>query len=260
MTPDQRRILRDHMLETLIAGPTRTPRSNVVANAEKLAEGDPDKHLGVGARGRSAAEVMQAVADLCGCSPSLEERDGPGDIDPDRTLDAMHALGDRIEKAVRGEQRMLIATGHPTGLLAMYQAWARALQPVGVTLQTPLDDATLDPPKTYRRPRRFRYLDDVAVLCTGADVLHTHESWPMEALLAALDEPPDLVLADHGFAGAAIMAGIETVCFTDVNDPAIAVAKADGLVDVVVPLDDNVPPARYGPLRDYVLGRIDAAT
>ena len=48
MTPDQRRILHDHLLETLIAGPTRTPRSNVVSNAEKLADGDPDKHLGVG--------------------------------------------------------------------------------------------------------------------------------------------------------------------------------------------------------------------
>jgi hypothetical protein len=77
----------------------------------------------------------------------------------------------------------------------------------------------------------------------------------MDALLDEI-EPPDLVLADHGWAGAAIARGIEVVCFTDVNDPAIAVAKADGLVDVVVPCDDNLPPVAYEPVRDYLLSRL----
>ena len=51
----------------------------------------------------------------------------------------------------------------------------------------------------------------------------------MERMLDAIN-PPDLVLADHGFAGAAAIRRLPTVCFTDVNDPALAVAKADGLV------------------------------
>jgi len=118
-----------------------------------------------------------------------------------------------------------------------------------------LDDGRLDAPSTVNRRRRIRYLDGVAVLMGGADLLHTHESWPMDRLLDEI-EAPDLVLGDHGWAGAAIMRGIEVVCFTDVNDPAIAVAKADGLVDIVVPCDDNLPPASYDPVRDYLLGRL----
>jgi hypothetical protein len=255
MTPDERRALRAHLLASGIAGDTATTRENSVANAEKLAGGDPDKALGIGARGRDAAGVMEAVAQLCGCSPELTEREGPGVIDPDLVLSALQALGARLARAGQTGERMLIATGHPTGLLAMYMAVARALVTAGVKLETPLDNSTLTPPRKLKRPRRVRYLDGVAVLHTGADVLHTHDSWPMDALLDAT-EPPDLVLADHGWAGSAITRGLEVVCFTDVNDPAIAVAKADGLVDIVVPCDDNLAPVAYEPVRDYIVGRI----
>jgi len=255
MTPEERRSLRAHLLDSGIAGETATTRENTVSNAEKLAEGDPDKHLGIGARGRNAQGVMDAVAALCGCSPSLDERAGGGVIDPDRVLDALEALGDRLAAAVTRGERMLIATGHPTGLLPMHMAVARALAAGGVKLETPLDDVRLEAPQKVNRRRRIRYLDGVAVLMGGADLLHTHESWPMGRLLDEID-PPDLVLADHGWAGGAIARGIETACFTDVNDPAIAVAKADGLVQIVVPCDDNLPPVAYEPVRDYLVGRL----
>jgi hypothetical protein len=58
---------------------------------------------------------------------------------------------------------------------------------------------------------------------------------------------PDLVVADHGFAGAALEAGVETLSFAEVNDPALLVAKAQGRTEVVVVLDDHVPPANYWP-------------
>jgi hypothetical protein len=257
MTPEERRLLRAHLLASGIAGETATTRENTVANAEKLAGGDPDKALGIGARGRDARAVMQAVAELCGCSPSLTERSGGGVIDPDLVLNALEELGTRLARAVTSGERMLIATGHPTGLLAMYMALSRALTAGGVKLETPLDDARLTVPGEPGHRRRIRYLDGVAVLMSGADVIHTHDSWQMDALLDQI-EPPDLVLADHGWAGAAIVRGIEVVCFTDVNDPAIAVAKADGLVDVVVPCDDNLPPVSYEPVRDYLLSRLAA--
>jgi hypothetical protein len=255
MTPDERRALRAHLLASGIAGETRTTRENTVANAEKLADGDPDKALGIGARGRDARGVMEAVAALCGCSVALDEREGGGVIDPDLVLGALEALADRLARAAQTGERMLIATGHPTGLLALYMALGRALSSSGVKIETPLDDAKLAPPEKHRRRRRVRYLDGVAVLNAGADLIHTHDSWPMDQLLDAI-EPPGLVLADHGWAGAAIVRGIEVVCFTDVNDPAIAVGKADGLVEIVVPCDDNLPPVAYEPIRDYLVSRI----
>src|SRR6266700_4101333 len=116
MTPDERRSLRAHLLSSGIAGETATTRENTVSNAEKLAEGDPDKLLGIGPRGRDARAVMGAVASLCGCSPSLDERTGGGVIDPDLVLEAIEQLGERLARAAAQGDRMLIATGHPTGL------------------------------------------------------------------------------------------------------------------------------------------------
>jgi hypothetical protein len=103
-----------------------------------------------------------------------------------------------------------------------------------------------------------RYLDGVAAFTDGGQLYHTHESWPMEMLLDSI-EPPDLVVADHGFAGACIARGIETVTFTDVNDPAIAVAWARGMTRIVVPLDDNREPELYLPLTECLTDAIGSA-
>ncbi len=46
---------------------------------------------------------------------------------------------------------------------------------------------------------------------------HTH--WPEAMRRMLADERPDLVIADHGLAGAAIEAGVETLSIADVNDP-----------------------------------------
>ena len=40
------------------------------------------------------------------------------------------------------------------------------------------------------------------------------------------EDRPDLVFADHGFAGAAIERGVETISIADVNDPALLVATS----------------------------------
>ena len=67
----------------------------------------------------------------------------------------------------------------------------------------------------------------------------------MRRMLAA--DTPRPRVADHGFAGAAIEAGVETVAVADVNDPALLVAKAQGRTDVVVVMDDHVAADAYWP-------------
>jgi hypothetical protein len=74
---------------------------------------------------------------------------------------------------------------------------------------------------------------------------HTH--WPEAMRRMLADERPDLVMADHGLAGAAIETGVETLSIADVNDPALIVAKAQGRTQIVVVLDDHVPPENYWP-------------
>jgi methylase of polypeptide subunit release factors len=58
---------------------------------------------------------------------------------------------------------------------------------------------------------------------------------------------PDLVLGDHGFAGAALARGIPVVAVVDINDHALAVAKAEAMDVTIIPMDDNRPPRLYEP-------------
>jgi hypothetical protein len=55
------------------------------------------------------------------------------------------------------------------------------------------------------------------------------------------------VLGDHGFAGAAIERSVVTIAVMDINDPALAVAWAEGKDVMIVPMDDNRPPRLYEP-------------
>lgn len=259
MTPDQRARLRTHLIESRLSGETKTPREGVVRNARALAAGDPDKALGLEHGGLDLDEVMEAVAELCGCSTDQDDTHGPGVIDPDRTLDGVSACAARLRRAVAEQERLLICTGHPTGLLPMYMSIARALGEMGSELLRPLDGEKLGGGLSSvlkRRGNRVRFLDGVGVYADGASLYHTHDGVPMERLLEA-GRRPDLVLADHGFAGAAVARGIETIAFTDVNDPSIAVAKARRMIEIVIPLDANLSPATvYDPLRDYIVEEI----
>jgi hypothetical protein len=91
-----------------------------------------------------------------------------------------------------------------------------------------------------------RYVGNVGCLADWGTLKHAHTSDAMEVLLEA--QPwPELVLADHGFAGAAIERGIPAIAIMDINDHALAVAAAEGRDVTIVPLDDNRPPRLYEP-------------
>jgi len=49
---------------------------------------------------------------------------------------------------------------------------------------------------------------------------------------------------------------VETLSIADVNDPALIVAKAQGRTEVVVVLDDHVPPEAYWPCLQAVAARV----
>jgi hypothetical protein len=96
------------------------------------------------------------------------------------------------------------------------------------------------------RHAEVRYIGGVGCLADWGALKHTHSSAAMEALLEA--EPwPDIVLGDHGFAGAAIERGIPTIAVMDINDPALAIAWAEKKDVVIIPMDDNRSPRTYAP-------------
>src|SRR5205823_14891998 len=98
------------------------------------------------------------------------------------------------------------------------------------------------------------------VVAADGGVQNTRAPDGMERVLARLtatERPwPDLVVADHGWAGFAGRSGIEAVGFADCNDPALFVGEAEGAVAVSVPIEDNSPYASYRPLNDYLVAAV----
>ncbi|NRQ31408.1 phosphatase [Nonomuraea sp. NN258] len=250
-----RDALREHLIYSRIAGDVATPRENNLDHYSSVANRDPYYMLGLTfEQPWPFRDVLAQMAKACGVVPDAGHRWGQDTIDPDRTIDALDAMALRIAAALSQENpKVLVATGHPTGLLAVHLPLARFCAEHGATLITPAEGWTYAG-SGFGRPRRIRYLQDIAMLDDKGGFVHTHDSAPMERMLTELaGELPDLVIADHGWAGAAGEAGVPTVAFADCNDPALFLGEAEGKIDVVVPLDDNVLPRYYTPLTERIV-------
>jgi hypothetical protein len=251
-----RGALRSHLVRTRLAGSVATSPRSTIENCGKLARGHPDYHFGLPDwREASMLDALAAIREVCGGDPGALDPDGPGWIDPDAAVMGILTHAERIAELVAsGGGRVLLATGHPTGLLGHYAAIGRALHEAGCELLTPLDDEWLT---TSDRGRRLglRFVERVGCAFDGGSLRHTHWSTFMEAMLADVDpDSIDLVIADHGMAGAAIAAGIMTLSIADVNDPGLPLAQVRGRTDGVLPIDDNLAPRVFAPVTAAMLG------
>lgn len=251
--------LRAQLVASRIAGAVATPRENNLANFGRMSRRDPSFLFGLRPAGSwTPAEVLALMAERVGVHPDPAYAAGVDTIDPDRTLDRLEAMAARLRLAAERRERVLVATGHPAGVFAIHQEVARALATCGVTLLTPAAGWSFLNLAGHRR--EIRHLAGVAMVSDRGELNHTHSPRPMEAMLAQMadhgEQPPDLVVADHGYAGAAGQAGIDVVGFADCNDPALFVGEAEGRIRVAVPLDDNVLPHLYEPVSSYLLGQL----
>ena len=205
-----------------------------------LLEGDGDHTFGMERllRGVSFEEAYAAVADCIGRPPDQEENPGRGCIDPGRTAAGLLEAGGRIRAVAETGGSFVFATGHPGALLSYYLGLARWVEELGgEALIAQTEDL-------YKKGSILDWVGPVGALGDGASLLHTHSPVPMRDLLQELG-PVDLVVADHGFAGASIAAEIPTVAVMDTNDPALAVVAQRGADLTVVPMDDNRPQNSY---------------
>jgi hypothetical protein len=252
--------LRAHLLQHRIAGDVGTPRENNLRNIGLLARGDPLYTFGLSfGADWDADRILKTVAERVGISADPDYRAGSDRIDPELTLDRLDAMAERLTRAAQERARVFVATGHPSGLLAVALVIAKELAATGARVITPQAGLSYESAAhgIRHRRRQVRYLGDVAMVSGGGELNHTHSPRPMELLLSAMREAreplPDLVVADHGWAGAAAEVGLDTVAFADSNDPALFVGEAEGRLAVVVPLDDNVLPHLYDPVAAYLV-------
>lgn len=211
-----------------------------------LLHGDPDYTLGIGCVERVAfKEALDAVASVTGYSPDPDVTTGGGYIAPTATLRGLEEAARRIGEVAEHGGRFLIGTGHPGSLLLFCMELARIIRNLGGHVAEPARGVWVPPNLT------LDYLGGVAVTTDGRGLPHTHDYRAMELMLEA-SEPVDLVIGDHGYAGAAISAGLPVVTLLDTNDPVPAVARRLGADVTIIPADDNLPPSSYLPLTELM--------
>jgi histidinol phosphate phosphatase hisN-like protein len=239
--------LQRALLTGLVAGWATHPLDNVRGNAQLLLDHDPDKEFGLSGLQNEVDldTILKLVGDAAGAPLDLEARTGPVEIRPEPILEACRGAGERLRRACSRGERVVLATGHPVGLAYLYHELAAWMTQRGADVRTPAANARWKEAR-LNHDWQLVYWDKVGMLSDTREPRHTH--WP-DAMHKILDaERPDLVFADHGFAGAAIEAGVETISIADVNDPALLVARAQGRTEHVLVFDDHVDPNAYWPV------------
>jgi hypothetical protein len=254
--------LLDYLVEARLAGDVDTTRASNYEHAKAFADGVDAFQFGLPPLDEWSLErVLALMAERVGIDADPKRATGSDVIDPHLTVGALERMRDRVRLAMEKRERVLLGSGHPAGILEVHLALASALRRAGCVVLTPAVGARFTVDWSYAdqgRDLQVRYLGGVAVCSErGSALWHSHSPVAMRLMLAdlAADEalPPELVIADHGFAGAAAAAGLDVVCFADSNDPALVVGEAEGRVAVTVPIDDNIQPHRYGPVADFLL-------
>jgi hypothetical protein len=229
--------------ETRVAG--RDTRHNRSANLQAirgLIRGEPHYTFGIeGVQRFSFDAVLDMVASITGCSKDPHVTTGGGYISPNSTLQGLEAAAERIATVARRGGTFLLGTGHPGSVLLYYLDLGELIRRWGGQILEPQRGA-LVPPNLD-----LDYLHGVAVTTDRNSLMHTHDSRAGQLMLAGTSGV-DLMVADHGYAGAAINAGVPVVTLMDTNDPAVAVAQHLGADVIIIPLDDNRPLSCYRPI------------
>jgi Phosphatase len=241
----------DALLRAGVAGTnTSHGAENNLLKIRRLLEGEPSQTFGMEALLASVGfdEAYEAVTLQTGHPPDAEETEGRGCIDPARTAAGLVEAGERVRAVAESGGSFVFATGHPGALLSYYLGLAAWVEELGG------EELTARTPARYDKNSILDWVGPVGTLGNGASLWHTHDAGPMRDLLRELDDV-DLVVADHGFAGAAVAAGIPTVAIMDTNDPALAVVARRGADLTVVPMDDNRPLSSYASALEVLTGR-----
>lgn len=246
-----RAALRDRLLDLGLSGATpNTPSANLRA-IRQLLDGNVFYTFGIEAVRQAAASaridepgLLALMARRCGQAAGEEFLAGPGTIDPACTLQGLERGADLIREVITRRGTVAFGTGHPGALLNAYNQLAEYLEGQGCRI------ATCPPGATVGVDWVLDFVGRVAVTSDTCGVLHGHATRPMEQLIHGFGEPIDLVIGDHGHAGAALNAGLVTIGLMDTNDPALAVAEQLGAPLVAIPIFDNRPNAVTAELAD----------
>lgn len=239
----RRRSLRAEVVRARLAGRhERLGRSELRSVMRRVVAGDPVTLLGLERfAGADLDELETAAREGWG----WRREDPVVSTDPDRLLEGLVEARERVLDVAHRGGRVLVATGRPASLLPVHQALARLARGAGAHLLEADDAGPV--PAAGRAGARLWWAGGVAVLTDGEVLLADPGLEAVDELLFTVPHP-DLVVADRGFAGGALAAGVEVVALADLDAVALGVAARRGLPVTLVPLQERRPAAAYSVL------------
>lgn len=243
------RVIERRLTKLRLAGPELShSRQNNVEAVNRLARLDPYVTFGirqvidfVEERQLRPEELLDMVAGITKCSKDINYTQGRGYISPGSTIKALRSAAVALRRTAMQGGTVVFGTGHPGAMIDFYTDLADLVRKLGGRV---VDLAKGQVVFQGEDPDHVQVVDSVnavAFLSDTCAALHYHGSQAMALMLDDAEKLPDLVVADHGFAGEAINRGIPTIAVMDTNDPGLAVAKNLGANLVLVPMNDNRP-------------------
>jgi hypothetical protein len=242
-------VIERRLTKLRLSGPelSHTRKNNVEA-VRKMVRGDSYATFGI----RSVVEYVQSVemaaddalkivAGITKCSQDINHTEGRGYISPSSTIKGLKATAAAIRRVASQGGSVVFATGHPGAMIDYYTELAYLVRMLGGRVVDLARGQIVTQGQDMDQVQVVDSINSVAFLSDTCGALHSHDSRPMEMMLDSADKAPNLIIADHGFAGEGINRGIPTVAIMDTNDPGLAIAKKLGADLVLVPMNDNRP-------------------
>ncbi len=241
------------LLRAGFAGTVPNSRAANLRAIERLLAGEPFYTFGIARIEKALAQgmldqegVVRVMARACGCKDSEQFLEEQGFIGAAASVAGLHEMARWLATAAAKRWTVALGTGHPGSMLGCYLRLGEWLRERGCELA----------PVPVAHPAGVDWWADelggVAVTSDGCGILHGHATRVMDAVLARTEV--DIVVADHGHAGAAINAKLPCLAVMDTNDPALGVAAALGCPDLVaVPLYDNLPNGTTRQLGNWLI-------
>jgi len=186
-----------------------------------------------------SGSIEELAIEVYGCDPTQPKVF----IDDELFMIALDEAFARIADVATNGGNIIFATSRPSSMLPFMIQLASLAHNAGANVLDLFSNTT---PGLVdgRAHRRLTWCGGVGVVCGEGSLLSTNDTKIGEDLLFHLSRP-DLVVADHVFAGAALTNGYPTVAFTGFESLAVAIASVPEQQCISVPIALSQPSNNY---------------
>ena len=207
-----------YLLNSHLVGPSGThSRENILKKVERFVDkqkrGETDKYK-LNLPTLECREILDMIEKICGISNDFEYTERHEWVSLEVFKKAMLHATEIVMQVMQKSGKILIATGYSQSLLTTYTYIAKCLEKQGADINSP----SIYSVYSAEKGQWFGGICGDTTVFKSTCVKYAHYDHILYETILEKGGRPDLVIGDHGMAGAAIRAGIPTVVILDIDD------------------------------------------